>query len=239
MSAASTTSRPNLRYRRYRRPFDPRWRFITGFSPPPRRILDVGCGPGSTLDQFADIYPDVERYGVDRLDQGPDSVVYHRMDLDQEPLPFPSSHFDVVIMTHVIEHLCHPTLIAREIGRVLMPGGWFYIEAPNWTAAVTPWPNFWDDPTHVRPWSRNGFHSLLTDYAGLRVEVAGNRRSWPHVPRDLAKLFVGTITGKISNAGSEASNLLGWCVFSIGQKPNEIDGAGPSTGVSQRVAVGH
>ena len=120
MSRVNATSAPTLRYRRYRRRFDLRWRFITGFSPPPRRILDIGCGRGRTLDQFAWIY--AERYGVDMLDQELDSVTYHRVDLDREPLPFPSSHFDVVIMTHVIEHLHHPIPIAREIGRVLIPG---------------------------------------------------------------------------------------------------------------------
>ena len=225
MSAVSSTSGPTFRYRRYRRPFDPRWRFITGFSPPPRRVLDVGCGRGATLGHFAALYPEVERYGVDLLDQGPDSVTYHRMDLDHEPLPFPSSHFDVVIMTHVIEHLHYPTFIAREIGRVLTPGGWFYIEAPNWSTAVIPWPNFWSDPTHVRPWSRFSFGSLLREYAGLRLEAAGPRRSWPHVPRDLARLVVGTITLNRIKAGSGATNLLGWSVFAIGQKPvaNECD----------------
>ena len=218
MSTVSEISKCTLRYRRFRRPFDPRWRFMTGFSPPPRRILDIGCGPGWTLEQFAAIYPDAENYGVDILDQGPGSVVYHRVDLDHEPLPFPNSHFDVVIMTHVVEHLHHPTFVAREIGRVLAPGGWLYIEAPNWTAAVTPWFSFWNDPTHVRPWSRNAFHSLLTTYAGLRIEAAGNRRQWPYVPRDLVKLIFKAITGNISNARAEAHNVLGWSVFSIGQK---------------------
>lgn len=155
------------------------------------------------------------------LDQELDSVTYHRVDLDREPLPFPSSHFDVVIMTHVIEHLHHPIPIAREIGRVLIPGGWCYIEAPNWTAAMMPWMNVWDDPTHVRPWCQNGFDSLLREYAGVRVEAVGIRRSWPHVPRDLAKIVVGAITGNLSKTASEAWNVLGWCVFAIGQKPIE------------------
>ena len=81
--------------------------------------------------------------------------------------------------------------------------------------------NVWDDPTHVRPWCQNGFDSLLREYAGVRVEAVGIRRSWPHVPRDLAKIVVGAITGNLSKTVSEAWNVLGWCVFAIGQKPIE------------------
>ncbi len=224
MTTASAISAPAFRYRTFQRPFDLRWRFVTGFSSPPRRILDVGCGPGWNLAHFAEHYPGLELYGVDLLEHAPETITYRRVNLDHEPLPFPSSHFDIVMMTHVIEHLHHPTAIAREIGRVLAPGGWCYIEAPNWRATARPWACFWDDPTHVRPWSNNGFHSLLTEYIGVRIEAIGTRRNWPAVPRDLAKIATAAITGKWNDGAGARWNVLGWATFAIGQKLTEAEG---------------
>lgn len=220
-SNASTdaTAIPQLNYRRFRRPFDPRWRFMTGFTPSPRRVLDVGCGRGQTLQQFAEVYPGIELHGVDRMTETPAPIHYTRLDLDTEPLPYPDNYFDVIVMTHVIEHLCHPTFMAGEIGRVLAPGGWFYVEAPNWVATVIPGATFWDNPTHVRPWSPNGFNSLLKDYAGLRVHAIGVRRHWVRLPVDFVRAVLAIIGIRSKAGGNSIRNVVGWSCFGIGQKP--------------------
>jgi ubiquinone/menaquinone biosynthesis C-methylase UbiE len=48
-----------------------------------------------------------------------------------EPLPFDDASFDLVIADYVLEHVEEPTRIAREIRRILKPGGWLCARTPN------------------------------------------------------------------------------------------------------------
>jgi SAM-dependent methyltransferase len=163
-----------FRYRRFRRPFNPRWRFMTGFQNP-RRILDLGCGPGYNSADFHRLYPQAELYGVDLFDRGPDGIDYRRVDLNDGELPFDDGFFDIITMTHVIEHLDHPNRLGKAIHRVLRPEGGFYVETPNWTSTLVPsfgfcreqsGPfNFYDDPTHVHPWSKHGLFEFSASNA--------------------------------------------------------------------------
>jgi SAM-dependent methyltransferase len=41
-----------------------------------------------------------------------------------EPLPFPDASFDVIVSRAAFEHVEDPIACARELGRVLKPGGW-------------------------------------------------------------------------------------------------------------------
>lgn len=131
----------------------------------PARILDLGCGAGYNVKALRVLYPEVEITGIDLYDtsQIPELSVYRKVDLDLGKLPFPDEHFDSVIITHVLEHLAQPLKLASEMARVLKKGGIIYIETPNWTSLWIPsfgfrraqgGPfNFYDDPTHLKPWS--------------------------------------------------------------------------------------
>jgi Methyltransferase domain len=71
-------------------------------------------------------------------DAGPDA--YIRCDLypwadgiskaDLLALPFPDSHFDLLIANHVLEHVADDRLAVREITRVLRPGGYAILQTP-------------------------------------------------------------------------------------------------------------
>ncbi|MBI3426034.1 MAG: class I SAM-dependent methyltransferase [Acidobacteria bacterium] len=43
----------------------------------------------------------------------------------------PSEQFDVALLYHVIEHLPSPVAAVRELRRLVKPGGWLVLEAPN------------------------------------------------------------------------------------------------------------
>jgi SAM-dependent methyltransferase len=217
-----------FRYRRFRRPFDPRWRFMTGFQDP-RRILDLGCGAGGNCTDFRRLYPHAELSGVDLFDRGPDGIDYRRVDLNAGELPFDDASFDIITMTHVIEHLDHPCRIGAAIHRVLKPDGGFYVETPNWTSTLVPsfgfcreqsGPfNFYDDPTHVRPWSKHGLFEFLREQCHLRVEAVGTRRNWAYVPLDALRLPLAVIRRRRGDAISAFSNIYGWSIFAIGTAP--------------------
>jgi SAM-dependent methyltransferase len=44
---------------------------------------------------------------------------------------FPGASFDLVLASHLIEHLNDPAAFVREAHRVLAPGGYFLVTTPN------------------------------------------------------------------------------------------------------------
>jgi SAM-dependent methyltransferase len=98
------------------------------------RILDIGCGthPIFLLNtRFAG------KYGVDRFareHEAPQGITLKHCELEQtERLPFDDSHFSVVTMLAVLEHI-HPArlpALIRDIRRVLVPGGYFIFTTPS------------------------------------------------------------------------------------------------------------
>jgi SAM-dependent methyltransferase len=66
---------------------------------------------------------------------------------------------------HVVEHLTKPRDAIDELKRVLKKNGFLIGETPHWVSAITPVGyNFYDDETHIRPYSVQGIRSLLNDY---------------------------------------------------------------------------
>src|SRR5262249_42972179 len=98
-----------------------------------REILDAGCGTGALLEALrAD--PANRAVGLDFSEaalqfcreRGYDRLV--RGDLTV--LPFPDARFDVITALDVIEHLDDDAGAAREIARVLKPGGILVASVP-------------------------------------------------------------------------------------------------------------
>jgi len=98
---------------------------------PHQKILEIGVGPGSTLD----LYPpktrlvgiDISRAMIDRArEKAADINSGCRFDLhvmDASRLEFPDNHFDLVMAAYVITTVQDPYKVCREIHRVVKPGG--------------------------------------------------------------------------------------------------------------------
>ncbi len=209
--------------------FDARRKFFRRL-PQARKVLDLGCGAGNNCLELRELYPQLEMYGVDLMDKSavPDFIAYTQLDLDRCVLPYPDNFFDAILLTHVIEHLRFPLSLGDEINRVLKPGGKIYVEAPNWTAMLVPSfgykreqhsPfNFFDDPTHIKPWSKHGLFEFLYSSCRLQVEKVGTVRSWLRLPLDPLIIVWGLLSGKRSFIISSFWNLYGWSIFAIGVK---------------------
>src|SRR4051812_32978669 len=76
------------------------------------KILDIGC-IGFKQVKFAGALglPELQHFGVDYCEpEGPlpAGFVFKRSDLNREKLPFPDDTFDLVVASHIIEHISNP-----------------------------------------------------------------------------------------------------------------------------------
>jgi SAM-dependent methyltransferase len=129
----------------------------------PLTLLDLGCA-----DKYLE--PASKSLGWSYI-----GLDYTDVDFEIEKLPVESNCVDVAVSLAVIEHLRDPENFIREVLRCLKPGGLIYLSTPNFQLDFK---NFYDDPTHVRPYTPisltellklNGFFSVET-FPGLRCK---------------------------------------------------------------------
>lgn len=127
---------------------------------PGARILDNGCGRGDFLQGF--INCGMECYGTD-LEEG--TIIFSGgghisggVDLEKNVLPYEDNYFDVVFSKSVIEHIHSPSNYLNEMKRVLKPGGRIIIMVPDWQTCMY---IYYDDFSHVQPYTRVGLHDTL------------------------------------------------------------------------------
>lgn len=102
----------------------------------PRRILDLGCGPGSETLGLKELFPDAEIHGLDLSapfirfahawaeEQG---VPAHFRQADARATGYPDGYFDLIVSHIVFHETWHdiaPAIFA-EARRILAPGGVF------------------------------------------------------------------------------------------------------------------
>jgi SAM-dependent methyltransferase len=98
-----------------------------------RKILDIGCGSGAFIKDAMNL--GWEAYGLD-----PDPNAGAKMAglcVVRGGLPetgLPDTSFDVVTLSHVIEHTHDPVASLHEVFRLLKPGGQAWITTPNVTS---------------------------------------------------------------------------------------------------------
>jgi 2-polyprenyl-3-methyl-5-hydroxy-6-metoxy-1,4-benzoquinol methylase len=102
------------------------------------RVLDLGCGAGTPskvlmrdTDRYAVVGADLSRAALDAYIAATGRA---GVQLDAQRLPFADGSFDVVVSDDVVEHLVDTDAYAKEIHRVLAPGGWLFLSTPNLAA---------------------------------------------------------------------------------------------------------
>jgi predicted SAM-dependent methyltransferase len=96
----------------------------------------------------------------------------------------PDDSYDVIIMSHVIEHLHNGDQVLPLLFKKLKKGGLFYIEFPCEASASFPSKketlNFFDDDTHVRIYSIKEVANIFMQ-ENFVVKAAGKNRSWVNI----------------------------------------------------------
>jgi 2-polyprenyl-3-methyl-5-hydroxy-6-metoxy-1,4-benzoquinol methylase len=130
---------------------------------------------------------------------------------------------DTITCMHLVEHLRDPSLLLREIARLLKPGGRAYFETPHPKSLTLPslreapvpfTMNFYDDPTHTQIVSLES----LTHQAravGLQVECSGTSRNWLFAA--VHPLFA--LLPPSRKKYTAQVHWLGWSAFLIVRKP--------------------
>ncbi|MGL1835139.1 methyltransferase domain-containing protein [Rhodocyclaceae bacterium SMB388] len=97
------------------------------------RLLDVGCGNGAFLQRAVEM-----GWRVNGLDPDPAAVAVctnQRLDVVRGTLLDSPSEwvekFDVVTMSHSIEHVTQPGAELKQVYRLLRPGGVLWLACPN------------------------------------------------------------------------------------------------------------
>lgn len=203
------------------------------------RLLDVGCmGFVQIATAARNGRTDLQHFGVDFVDPDgelPAGFTFVKADLAKEPLPFDDDFFDVVVASHVIEHLEDPVGLIRECVRVCSPGGIIYLEAPSERSAMMPsmpfhWDrfhslSFYDDPTHIsRPWTPQAFFRLAR-LLGCDPVDTRHIVSWPH--RLLAPILIplALILRDARNLEYWSWLIIGWSCCIVMRKPGDLHGS--------------
>lgn len=156
----------------------------------PPRILDVGCGNGSGT-WTKRYFPDCVYHGIDRTrDTIPQKELncidrFYEIDLDQGNLEsIPEGWYDCVIASHVVEHLQNGIEVMEGLCSKVRPGGIYYIETPSKRSLKLPslagTLNFYDDPTHVRVYTREAIRDAL-ERNGFEILRDETRHSWKRI----------------------------------------------------------
>lgn len=169
-----------------------KFRFIKPlFANKPFNLLDVGAGSHSATKTKA-LFPNCAYYGIDitreyENDESDFKAMsgFYQMDLTQLDFQsIPNDFFDVVIMSHIIEHLHNGDKVIEGLLPKLKKGGYIYIEYPAERSTRLPSMkrtlNFYDDPTHVRIYSVPEVSKIL-EGNGLQILKGTTRRYWPYI----------------------------------------------------------
>lgn len=138
-------------------------RIISRLCPPPAEVLDVGCGFGQYLDiarrcgfRTFGVEPDRSR-AAEAIRKG------HNVQIGVlSPSTFQGVHFDVVILSHVIEHLPNPEEVVKQIREHMVRNGLLFISTPNSVGVISAITGlYYTPPEHIAYFTRASLKRLL------------------------------------------------------------------------------
>ena len=109
------------------------------------KILDVGCGVNKMK-------------GAIGLDNNPRTAADVIHDLGLVPYPFADDEFDLVVSTHVVEHVPDIMAFIGELHRITRNGGRIRLVTPHYTN-----PDWANDPTHRNHINSYTFNTFMPE----------------------------------------------------------------------------
>lgn len=169
----------------------------------PFSVLDIGFGYGHMLFTLPTrcrlLGIDVTTTAVERAKARASADRYAgydfvRLDIDDTPLPWPAHSVDLLICSHVLEHVRNDARVVDEIARVVRPGGHVIAMVPiNETDETT-------HPLHVRRYSTATFRHLLESrgFTIVREDLADSyHQLLEHIGRRRLPRVFNILRGKV------------------------------------------
>jgi ubiquinone/menaquinone biosynthesis C-methylase UbiE len=170
---------------------------------PGERVLDLGCGAGRHAFEAARRGGVVTAFDLDLAelkhvrDVGSADPDARAMPVNGDALrlPFPDATFDRIIASEVMEHITDDHAAARELARVLRPGGTMAVTVPAWLPEKVCWALSQEyhapfvEGGHVRIYTEDALRTVLRG-AGL-LPSASHRAHALHSPYWWLKCAVG------------------------------------------------
>jgi 2-polyprenyl-3-methyl-5-hydroxy-6-metoxy-1,4-benzoquinol methylase len=179
---------------------------------PNRRLLDVGCGDGRMLKLMQDLGWCVEGVDFDpvAVENGKNKGLKVRLGTLEDQI-YPDNHFDVITMSHLIEHVCDPLRLLLECYRILKPGGRLVVVTPNsgsWGHRIfrESWLHL-DPPRHLYIFSLPSLRNIITKAGFQRARLST-------IIRDANGTFLASRsirdTGKHKRSNSQPRSIRSW-----------------------------
>ena len=102
------------------------------------------------------------------------------MEMDLTNIPCPDNSFDVILASHVLEHIPDDIKAMRELFRILRPGGWAILQVPIWGEKTIEDPSIntpearereYGQHDHVRRYGFDGIFRQRLEDSGFTVNV--------------------------------------------------------------------
>jgi methionine biosynthesis protein MetW len=183
-------------------------RLIAGMIEPNTRVLDIGCGDGTLIDElFTTKGCDARGIEIDMAEVT--RAVAHGLpvmhgDADTDLAHYPDDAFDYVILSRTLQAVGRPREVLRQMLRI---GARAVVSFPNfghWLVRwqllrrgrmpmTATWDRMWYETPNIHPCTIHDFFDLCAaeGYAverWLAADEAGRRAPWRRFPR-LANLF--------------------------------------------------
>jgi 2-polyprenyl-3-methyl-5-hydroxy-6-metoxy-1,4-benzoquinol methylase len=143
------------------------------------KILEIGIGSGVQSRILKNLGYE-KLYGIDLDDEyktflQQEGIDFKKCDLEKEKIPYGNNMFDIVICSHVIEHVWNYDNLLSETNRVLKPSGIAFIETPNFSKQTK---TFYSDGTHVKPYLPVGLANLMRMYNSDPIKTYNTGNFW-------------------------------------------------------------
>jgi len=162
------------------------------------KVLDVGCGSGTFTQRIAKKYPRIQITGADVSEK---VIGFAKKEIKRKKLKNVKfivsginklkvrEKFDVIIVSHLIEHLENPSGALKEVKGKLKKGGRLFITTPNYSSL---WP-------------------LAEKVFDKTIAKEGYSLDEQHISR----FNTGSIRKIVGKAGFEITNLKTLYIFSL------------------------
>jgi len=170
--------------------------YVIGLVPKEAKyVLDIGCGAGDNGEILKDMGYTVDGITISEDERETAQRIMRNVYVYNVERGLPSEitgKYDVIILSHVLEHICYPQQLLKDIHKILNPGGFLIIALPNLMHFRSRWQlmkgNFeyqeygiWDY-THFRWYTYKSGKKLLED-AGYKVEKSDVSGEIPFEPK--------------------------------------------------------